>query len=97
MGTHYGTAIVPTRVRKPRDTDEVEQCLVRETGTDQCLATATATALPASDPEPIFVGRDGDKPRVATADSGLRPARPTQAQSTIGWDTSGSQPDIPPA
>ena len=27
MAAHYGTAIVPTRVRRPRDTDEVEQCL----------------------------------------------------------------------
>ena len=30
MAAHYSTAIVPTRVRKPRDTDEVEQCLLRD-------------------------------------------------------------------
>src|SRR5882757_3499899 len=30
MAAHYGTAIIPARPYKPRDTDEVEQCLLRD-------------------------------------------------------------------
>src|SRR5437763_707733 len=30
MAAHYGTTIIPARPYKPRDTDEVEQCLLRD-------------------------------------------------------------------
>jgi hypothetical protein len=42
-----------------------------------------AIALPASDPEPVFVGRDGVKPRAATAERRLGLDAGTPDASTI--------------
>ncbi len=44
-----------------------------------------STALPASDPEPLFVGRDGVKPRVATADRRLGLEAGAPDASTINY------------
>ena len=49
------------------------------------LPTAMTAALPTSDPEPIFVGRDGVKPRVATADRRLGLEAGASDASTINY------------